>query len=164
MRWPCLSAPLRAWQDPLGEGEIQRVISTDSVGAFAELSLPDDALLVWLPAQDPGALQPLIAALPPQTLWSHLTALRPGRCRQGAGIGPAAGASGKLVAAPGSGSHQGGLCCPSAGRRPWEPSRIPRPLRAWCSDLVESNRGLSAEVCALASGWHADRLTGPPSP
>ena len=49
-----------------GEGEIQRVISTDSVGVFAELSLPDDALLVWLPAQDPGALQPLIAALPPQ--------------------------------------------------------------------------------------------------
>ena len=47
-----------------GEGEIQRVISTDSVGVFAELSLPDDALLVWLPAQDPGALQPLIAALP----------------------------------------------------------------------------------------------------
>lgn len=44
---------------------------------------------------------------------------------------------------------------PLQGARPWEPSRIPRPLRALCSDLVESNRGLSAEVCALASGWHA---------
>ena len=60
-----------------GEGEIQRVITTDAVGAFAELPLPADALLVWYPAGIPGTLEPLIAALPPQTLWSHLTALDP---------------------------------------------------------------------------------------
>jgi len=39
--------------------------------------------------------------------------------------------------------------------RPWEPSRIPRPLLAICSALVESNSGLSADVCALAPQWHA---------
>ncbi len=32
-----------------GEGELLRVITTDSVGAFAELVLPAGSLLIWLP-------------------------------------------------------------------------------------------------------------------
>ena len=44
---------------------------------------------------------------------------------------------------------------PLTDSRPWEPSRIPKSLLAVCSGLVESNGGLSAEVCALAPQWHA---------
>ncbi|MCY9836605.1 hypothetical protein [Aeromonas media] len=138
-----------------GEGEIQRVISTDSVGVFAELSLPDDALLVWLPAQDPGALQPLIAALPPQTLWSHLTALDPAGVDRVLVLAQRLGRPASWWLPRDLAPIKEAYAAPLQDARPWEPSRIPRPLRAWCSDLVESNRGLSAEVCALASGWHA---------
>ncbi len=138
-----------------GEGGIQRVISTDSVGTFTELALPEDALLVWAPALEPGALQSLIAALPPHTLWSHLTALDP------AGVDRVQVLAQRLgrppswwlprVLAP----IKAAYATPLLGSRPWEPSRIPRPLLALCSDLVESNRGLSAEACALAPDWHA---------
>ena len=138
-----------------GEGEIQRVISTDSVGVFAELSLPDDALLVWLPAQDPGALQPLIAALPPQTLWSHLTALDPAGVDRVLVLAQRLGRQASWWLPRDLAPIKEAYAAPLQDARPWEPSRIPRPLRALCSDLVESNRGLSAEVCALASGWHA---------
>ena len=138
-----------------GEGEIQRVISTDSVGVFAELSLPDDALLVWLPAQDPGALQPLIAALPPQTLWSHLTALDPAGVDRVLVLAQRLGRPASWWLPRDLAPIKEAYAAPLQDARPWEPSRIPRPLRALCSDLVESNRGLSAEVCALASGWHA---------
>ncbi|WP_171273585.1 hypothetical protein [Aeromonas media] len=138
-----------------GEGEIQRVISTDSVGVFAELSLPDDALLVWLPAQDPGALQHLIAALPPQTLWSHLTALDPAGVDRVLVLAQRLGRPASWWLPRDLAPIKEAYAAPLQDARPWEPSRIPRPLRAWCSDLVESNRGLSAEVCALASGWHA---------
>ena len=138
-----------------GEGEIQRVISTDSVGVFAELSLPDDALLVWLPAQDPGALQHLIAALPPQTLWSHLTALDPAGVDRVLVLAQRLGRPASWWLPRDLAPIKEAYAAPLQDARPWEPSRIPRPLRALCSDLVESNRGLSAEVCALASGWHA---------
>ncbi|MGE6274279.1 hypothetical protein ACLHZY_01550 [Aeromonas media] len=138
-----------------GEGEIQRVISTDSVGVFAELSLPDDALLVWLPAQDPGALQHLIAALPPQTLWSHLTALDPAGVDRVLVLAQRLGRPASWWLPRDLAPIKEAYAAPLQDARPWEPSRIPRPLRALCGDLVESNRGLSAEVCALASGWHA---------
>ena len=138
-----------------GEGEIQRVISTDSVGVFAELSLPDDALLVWLPAEDPGALQHLIAALPPQTLWSHLTALDPAGVDRVLVLAQRLGRPASWWLPRELAPIKEAYAAPLQDARPWEPSRIPRPLRALCSDLVESNRGLSAEVCALASGWHA---------
>lgn len=138
-----------------GEGEIQRVISTDSVGVFAELSLPDDALLVWLPAQDPGALQLLIAALPPQTLWSHLTALDPAGVDRVQVLAQRLGRPASWWLPRELAPIKEAYAAPLQDARPWEPSRIPRPLRALCSDLVESNRGLSAEACALASGWHA---------
>lgn len=138
-----------------GEGDILRVISTDSVGAFAELKLPPDALLVWIPPQDPGALQPLIAALPPQISWSHLTALDPAGVDRVQVLAQRLGrpASWWLpqALAPIKAAYARGL----VDSRPWEPSRIPRPLLAICSDLIESNGGLSAEACALAPHWHA---------
>ena len=138
-----------------GEGEIQRVISTDSVGAFAELLLESGSLLVWAPPSASLALQQVVAALPPNVLWSHLTALDPAGVDRVQALAQRLGrpASWWLprVLAP----IKEAYAAPLQDARPWEPSRIPRPLRAWCSDLVESNRGLSAEVCALASGWHA---------
>ena len=118
-----------------GEGEIQRVISTDSVGVFAELSLPDDALLVWLPAQDPGALQPLIAALPPQTLWSHLTAL----------IRPVS--TGSWYWPSGWGAQPAGGC-PGT----WLPSR--RPMPPLCRTLAPGSRTGSPVHCGpCAAIW-----------
>ena len=53
------------------------MITTDSVGAFAELPLEPGTLLVWAPPSAPLALQQVVAALPPNVLWSHLTALDP---------------------------------------------------------------------------------------
>ena len=138
-----------------GEGNIERVITTDSVGAFAELLLESGCLLVWAPPSASLALQQVVAALPPNVLWSHLTALDP------AGV-DGVRARAQRLGRPASWWQPRDLspikkayAAPLQDARPWEPSRIPRPLRAWCSDLVESNRGLSAEVCALASGWHA---------
>ncbi|WP_349918430.1 hypothetical protein [Aeromonas veronii] len=137
------------------EGHMQRVISTNSLGAFAELALPDDALLVWLPPDEPGALRSLIAALPPQVLWSHLGALEPAAIDRVLMLAERLGrpASWWLprVLAP----IKEAYASPLVDSRPWEPSRIPRPLVALCSDLIESNSGLSAEVCALAHEWHA---------
>jgi hypothetical protein len=47
--------------------EIRRVITTDAVGAFAELPLPADACWSGIPPRIPARWS-LIAALPPQTL------------------------------------------------------------------------------------------------
>ncbi|MGY6039016.1 hypothetical protein [Aeromonas sp. AE23HZ002T15] len=138
-----------------GEGDIQRVISTDSLGVFAELALPADALLVWLPPEEPGALQSLIAALPPHTVWSHQGALEPAAIDRVLMLAERLGRPASwwlpLTLAP----IKEAYASPLGDSRPWEPSRIPRPLLALCSDLIESNRGLSAEVCALAPEWHA---------
>ena len=48
-----------------GEGNIERVITTDSVGAFAELALCAGSLLVWAPMTAQVTLQQVVAALPP---------------------------------------------------------------------------------------------------
>ena len=137
-----------------GEGEIQRVITTDAVGAFAELPLPADALLVWYPAEDPGTLEPLIAALPPQTLWSHLTALDPAGVDRVLALAQRLGRPASWWLPRDLVPIKTAYGVPLHDSRPWEPSRIPRSLLAQCSDLVESNRGLSVEVCALAPDWH----------
>lgn len=138
-----------------GEGDILRLISTDSVGAFAELALPPDALLVWLPLEDPGALQPLIAALPPHILWSHLTALDPAGVDRVQVLAQRLGRPASWWLPRDLAPIKAAYASAPSGSRPWEPSRIPRPLLAICSDLIESNGGLSAEVCALAPEWHA---------
>lgn len=137
-----------------GEGEIQRVISTDCVGAFAELPLPADALLVLYPAEDPGTLEPLIAALPPQTLWSHLTALDPAGVDRVLALAQRLGRPASWWLPRDLVPIKAAYGAPLGDGRPWEPSRIPRALLAQCNDLVESNRGLSVEVCALAPDWH----------
>lgn len=138
-----------------GEGDIQRVISTDSIGAFAELVLPDDALLVWIPPDEPGLLQPLVAALPPQIGWSHLTALDPAGVDRVQVLAQRLGRPASWWLPRGLAPIKAAYARPLVDSRPWEPSRIPRALLAICSDLVESNGGLSAEVCALAPDWHA---------
>ncbi|WP_421187764.1 hypothetical protein [Aeromonas sanarellii] len=138
-----------------GEGDILRVISTDCVGAFAELRLPADALLVWHPAEDPGALQPLIAALPPHTLWSHLTTLDPTGVDRVLMLAQRLGRPASWWLPQDLVPIKAAYGAPLQDSRPWEPSRLPRPLMALCADLVESNQGLSAEVCALAPDWHA---------
>lgn len=138
-----------------GEGEIQRLISTDSIGVFADLALPADALLVWIPPEEPGTLQPLVAALPPHILWSHLTALDP------AGVDRVLMLAQRLGRPPSWWLPQAlapikqAYAAPLHDARCWEPSRIPRALLALCGDLIESNLGLSAEACALAPDWHA---------
>ena len=137
-----------------GEGEIQRVITTDAVGAFAELPLPADALLVWYPAEDPGTLEPLIAAVPPQTLWSHLTALDPAGVDRVLALAQRLGRPASWWLPRDLVPIKAAYGAPLGDGRPWEPSRIPRALLAQCNDLVESNRGLSVEVCALAPDWH----------
>ncbi len=138
-----------------GEGNIERVITTDSVGAFAELPLDPGTLLVWAPPSAPLALQQVVAALPPNVLWSHLTALDP------AGVDRLQALAQRL-SRPASwwlprdlAPILSAYAQPLTEARPWEPSRIPKPLLAVCSGLVESNGGLSAEVCALAPAWHA---------
>ncbi|BBQ25451.1 hypothetical protein WP2W18C05_16670 [Aeromonas sp. WP2-W18-CRE-05] len=137
-----------------GEGEIQRVITTDAIGAFAELPLPADALLVWYPAEDPGTLEPLIAALPPQTLWSHLTALDPAGVDRVLALAQRLGRPASWWLPRDLVPIKAAYGAPLGDGRPWEPSRIPRALLGQCNDLVESNRGLSVEVCALAPDWH----------
>ena len=153
-----VALPARTWQGlarSSGGGEIQRVISTDCVGAFAELrSARRRPAGRGIPPRIPAPCS-LIAALPPHTLWSHLTAPGTGRRRQGADAGPAAGAPGELVAAADLVPIKARLRCASAGQPPVGAGPLPRPLLALCADLVESNQGLSAEVCALAPDWHA---------
>lgn len=136
-----------------GEGEIQRVISTDSLGVFAELALPADALLVWLPPDEPGALQSLIAALPPHTLWSHLGALEPAAIDRVLMLAERLGRPASWWLPLDLAPIKAAYAAPLGDARPWEPSRIPRPLLALCSDLIESGSGLSAEVCALSPEW-----------
>lgn len=138
-----------------GEGEFQRVISTDSIGAFAELALPVDALLVWLPPDEPGALQSLVAALPPHVVWSHLGALDPAGVDRVLTLAQRLGRPASWWLPQALSPIKATYATSMTDPRPWEPSRIPRPLLAVCSDLIESNSGLSAEVCALASDWHA---------
>ncbi len=138
-----------------GEGELLRVVTTDSVGAFAELQLPAGTLLVWAPATAQLALQQVIAALPPNVQWSHLTSLDP------AGVDRVVALAQRLsrppswwlprTLAPIITTYATTL----GEARRWEPSRIPKSLLAICNGLVESNGALSAEVCALAPEWHA---------
>ncbi|HDZ8967053.1 TPA: hypothetical protein RUX96_004020 [Aeromonas dhakensis] len=138
-----------------GEGELLRVITTDSVGAFAELVLPAGTLLIWASASAQQALQQVIAALPPQVQWSHLTSLDPSGVDRVLTLAQRLGRPASwwlpTVLAP----IMTAYALPLADSRPWEPSRIPKSLLAVCSGLVEANGGLSAEVCALAPQWHA---------
>lgn len=135
-----------------GEGELLRVITTDSVGAFAELVLPAGTLLVWAPA---SAQQQVIAALPPQVQWSHLTSLDPSGVDRVLTLAQRLGRPASWWLPTSLAPIMAAYALPLTDSRPWEPSRIPKSLLAVCSGLVESNGGLSAEVCALAPQWHA---------
>ncbi|MCE9848529.1 hypothetical protein LZ626_10550 [Aeromonas allosaccharophila] len=138
-----------------GEGNIERVITTDSVGAFAELPLDTGTLLVWAPPSSPLALQQVVAALPPNVLWSHLTALDPAGVDRLQALAQRLGRPASWWLPRDLAPILSAYTQPLTEARPWEPSRIPKSLLAVCSGLVESNGGLSAEVCALAPAWHA---------
>ncbi|WP_323877054.1 hypothetical protein [Aeromonas hydrophila] len=138
-----------------GEGELLRVITTDSVGAFAELMLPVGTLLVWAPASAQQALQHVIAALPPQVQWSHLTSLDPSGVDRVLTLAQRLGRPASWWLPTSLAPIMAAYALPLTDSRPWEPSRIPKSLLAVCSGLVESNGGLSAEVCALAPQWYA---------
>ncbi|BBT06053.1 hypothetical protein KAM338_42730 [Aeromonas caviae] len=138
-----------------GEGELLRVITTDSVGAFAELVLQAGTLLVWAPAPAQQALQQVIAALPPQVQWSHLTSLDPSGVDRVLTLAQRLGRPASWWLPTSLAPIMAAYALPLIDSRPWEPSRIPKSLLAVCSGLVESNGGLSAEVCALAPQWHA---------
>lgn len=137
-----------------GEGELLRVITTDSVGAFAELVLPAGTLLIWAPASAQQALQQVIAALPPQVQWSHLTSLDPSGVDRVLTLAQRLGRPASWWLPTSLAPIMAAYALPLTDSRPWEPSRIPKSLLAVCSGLVESNGGLSAEVCALAPQWH----------
>ncbi len=138
-----------------GEGNIERVITTDSVGAFAELPLELGTLLVWAPPSAPLALQQVVAALPPNVLWSHLTALDPAGVDRLQALAQRLGRPASWWLPRDLAPILSAYAQPLTEARPWEPSRIPKSLLAVCSGLVESDGGLSAEVCALAPAWHA---------
>jgi len=138
-----------------GEGNIERVITTDSVGAFAELPLDTGTLLVWAPPSAPLALQQVVAALPPNVLWSHLTALDPAGVDRLQALAQRLGRPASWWLPRDLAPILSAYTQPLTEARPWEPSRIPKSLLAVCSGLVESNGCLSAEVCALAPAWHA---------
>lgn len=138
-----------------GEGSIERVITTDSVGAFAELPLEPGTLLVWSPPSAPLALQQVVAALPPNVQWSHLTALDPAGVDRLQALAQRLGRPASWWLPRDLAPILSAYAQPLTEARPWEPSRIPKSLLAVCSGLVESNGGLSAEVCALAPAWHA---------
>ncbi|BCO13173.1 hypothetical protein RIMD111065_15290 [Aeromonas hydrophila] len=138
-----------------GKGELLRVITTDSIGAFAELVLPVGTLLVWAPASAQQALQRVIAALPPQVQWSHLTTLDPSGVDRVLTLAQRLGRPASWWLPTSLAPIMVAYALPLIDSRPWEPSRIPKSLLAVCSGLVESNGGLSAEVCALAPQWHA---------
>ncbi|MXV30733.1 hypothetical protein GS629_18440 [Aeromonas veronii] len=138
-----------------GEGSIERVITTDSVGAFAEMPLDIGTLLVWAPPSAPLALQQVVAALPPNVLWSHLTSLDPAGVDRLQALAQRLGRPASWWLPRDLAPILSAYAQPLTEARPWEPSRIPKPLLAVCSGLVESNGGLSAEVCALAPAWHA---------
>ena len=131
------------------------MITTDSVGAFAELMLPAGTLLVWAPASAQQALQQVIAALPPQVQWSHLTSLDPSGVDRVLTLAQRLGRPASWWLPTSLAPIMVAYALPLTDSRPWEPSRIPKSLLAVCSGLVESNGGLSAEVCALAPQWHA---------
>ncbi|QLH67420.1 hypothetical protein [Aeromonas veronii] len=138
-----------------GEGSIERVITTDSVGAFAELPLDAGILLVWAPPSAPLALQQVVAALPPNVLWSHLTALDPAGVDRLQALAQRLGRPASWWLPRDLAPILSAYAQPLTEARHWEPSRIPKSLLAVCSGLVESNGCLSAEVCALAPAWHA---------
>jgi hypothetical protein len=138
-----------------GEGNIERVITTDSVGAFAELPLDPGTLLVWAPMAAQVALQQVVAALPPNVQWSHLTSFDPAGVDRTLTLAQRLGRPASWWLPTAFSPIVSAYAQPLGDGRPWEPSRIPKPLLAACSGLVESNGGLSAEVCALASEWHA---------
>ncbi|WP_314921772.1 hypothetical protein [Aeromonas piscicola] len=138
-----------------GEGTIERVITTDSVGAFAELALCAGSLLVWAPMTAQVALQQVVAALPPNVQWSHLTSLDPAGVDRTLTLAQRLGRPASWWLPTAFSPIVSAYALPLGDGRPWEPSRIPKSLLAVCSGLVESNGGLSAEVCALAPEWHA---------
>ncbi|MCH7349257.1 hypothetical protein [Aeromonas sp. MR7] len=138
-----------------GEGNIERVITTDSVGAFAELALCAGSLLVWAPTTAQVAWQQVVAALPPNVQWSHLTSLDPAGVDRTLALAQRLGRPASWWLPTAFSPIVSAYAQPLGDGRPWEPSRIPKPLLAVCSGLVESNGGLSAEVCALAPEWHA---------
>ncbi|MDM5132081.1 hypothetical protein ACW5XW_21880 [Aeromonas piscicola] len=138
-----------------GEGNIERVITTDSVGAFAELALCAGSLLVWAPTTAQVALQQVVAALPPNVQWSHLTSLDPAGVDRTLALAQRLGRPASWWLPTAFSPIVSAYAQPLGDGRPWEPSRIPKSLLAVCSGLVESNGGLSAEVCALAPEWHA---------
>ncbi|MCF3097900.1 hypothetical protein EHZ86_11475 [Aeromonas australiensis] len=138
-----------------GQGSIERVITTDSVGAFAELPLEPGILLVWAPPSAPLALQQVVAALPSNVLWSHLTALDPAGVDRLQALAQRLGRPASWWLPRDLAPILSAYTQPLTEARHWEPSRIPKSLLAVCSGLVESNGGLSAEVCALAPAWHA---------
>lgn len=138
-----------------GEGELLRVISTDCIGAFAELPLADGTLLVWAPATAHSTLQQIVAALPPNVQWSHLTALDPAGVDRVQALAQRLGRPASWWLPVSLSPIMAAYGRPLTESRPWETSRLPKSLLAVCSALVESNGGLSAEVCALASSWHA---------
>ncbi|MGN5172244.1 hypothetical protein [Aeromonas sp. 102P] len=138
-----------------GEGNIERVITTDSVGAFAELSLEPGSLLVWAPSSAPLALQQVVAALPPNVQWSHLTSLDPAGVDRVLALAQRLGRPASWWLPRDLAPIINTYGQPLNEARPWEPSRIPKLLLAVCCGLVESGGGVSAEVCALAPAWHA---------
>ncbi|PJG57904.1 hypothetical protein CUC53_15570 [Aeromonas cavernicola] len=137
------------------EGELQRIISTDCIGAFAELRLTPGTLLVWAPATLPAALQQVVAALPSNVKWSHMTSIDPAGVDRVLMLAQRLGRPASWWLPLALPAIISAYSLPLRDARPWEPSRLPKPLLALCSELVASGGGLSAEVCALAPEWSA---------
>ncbi|MGY4028402.1 hypothetical protein ACW5WQ_21055 [Aeromonas rivuli] len=135
--------------------EPARVITTDSLGIFTELVMPDDCILVYGEREAPHLLAPLLAALPRGVRWHHITRLDPaGAARvQALAARFARPASWWLPRDLAPLMMHYGL--PLSGPRAWEPSLLPSAFRTACHPLIAAQQGLCAEVMALASSWEA---------
>ncbi|MDO2947217.1 hypothetical protein [Aeromonas simiae] len=139
----------------ISNGEpLTRLITTDRTGVFTALPLPPDTLLAWLPPGGHELIAPLFAALPATVSWSHLTDLEPAGLERTRTLAERIGRPLSCWLPTDLSPHLRHYARPLE-HATWEPSRLPRPLLARLTPLIEQGLGLPAELLALAHHWDA---------
>ncbi|WP_168929899.1 hypothetical protein [Aeromonas schubertii] len=139
----------------ISNGEpMARLITTDRTGVFTTLPLPPATLLAWLPPAGQDLMEHLCAALPAAVSWSHLTDLDPAGIERTRTLAERTGRPLTCWLPTDLSAHLRHYGKPLEGAS-WEPSRLPRPLLARLTPLIEQGLTLPAELLALARYWDA---------
>lgn len=137
------------------DDEPARLITTERLGVFAELALPEDALLAWAPGEALHLLAPLLAALPPGVSWHHVTDLDPAGAARVQTLAARFARPASWWLPRDLAPLMATYATPLADHRGWEPSQLPQALCRACHPLIAAQQGLEADVMALALTWQA---------